>query len=184
MTCTDTSWRTLLRGALTAVLLALVLLAAPGPAAAGRGDEPCVSSDRDNLTPATEAPDWYVSGVTTLCRPYHEKKQKDIVLATSTWTYYEPCFGCTLWRTSPTNADYSARDCEESFRTCGGLIIGDAPWFYDTCRGRGLSGADVARNIRYWADRARANGPGWRVYTFAERGGYPYSCAFSVVQLY
>jgi hypothetical protein len=102
---------------------------------------------------------------------------------TAYWVYFSAFYPSDAFRTVPYNADYSARDCEVSFRTCGQYIISYAWAFWYSCSGRGLSGYDVARNIRYWADRARANGTNWRVYTWTEAGGYPYGCAFSVYAL-
>lgn len=103
---------------------------------------------------------------------------------TAYWVYYEDPPGYPKFRTTPANADYSANDCEADYTTCGLKIISDAPVFYDSCKnGRGLSASQVATNIRYRADRARANGTNWRVYTYLESGGYPYPCLFSVVAL-
>jgi hypothetical protein len=68
---------------------------------------------------------------------------------------------------------YSAKDCEASYTTCGEKIIMDAAWFYSTCSAQGLTKYEVSRNIQYWADRARANGSNWRVYTFTEAGREP-----------
>ena len=135
-----------------------------------------------NLTPTTTAPHWYVPGETKLCRGEHG--EPDVGILTAYWVYYESPPGYPKWRTTPDNADYSANDCIASYTTCGEKIIGDASGFYYYCHdGQGLSASQVATNIRYWADRARANGSNWRVYTFAEGGGYPYSCQFSVVAL-
>jgi len=175
--------------------LALVLLCAAATLTAGpafadsRHDEsePCVASDTRNVEPTSTAPDWYIPGVTQLCKPEVTDKsgEGDVLIPTAYWVYYENPPGYAKWRTTPDNADYSANDCENSYTTCGQKIMGDAPWFYDTCTNiYGLTAAEVAGNIRYWADRARANGPGWRVYTLTEGGGYPYRCEFSVVQLY
>jgi hypothetical protein len=165
------------------VLAFLVLIALSVGAGTASAKKRCVAADAEDVTPTTTAPDWYEPGKTKLC----EKAVSDdggIEIQTVNWVAYVTEHGATRFRSNPDNADYSAKDCELSFRTCGEKIIGDAYWFWDTCSGRGLTGSIVARNIRYWADRARANGPGWRVYTFTETGGYPYSCAFSVVQLY
>jgi hypothetical protein len=140
---------------------------------------PCVAKDTQNLTPTTTAPSWYVAGAP---RPCAVATDSILSLQTAYWNYFR--YGWSdAWRTVPYNADYSARDCEVSLRTCGQYIIGDASWFWYACSGRGLSGYDVGRNIRYWADRARANGSNWRVYTKTEAGGYPYGCAFSVYAL-
>ncbi|HEX9416377.1 MAG TPA: hypothetical protein VF895_06695 [Gaiellaceae bacterium] len=141
---------------------------------------PCIAKDTTNLTPTSRAPDWYVPGVTPLCSPVKEKGAR---LLTAYWIDYECNFYATCWRTTPQNADYSAKDCEQSYTTCGEKIIYDAGWFYSTCSGLGLSKYEVARNIRYWADRARANGTNWRVYTFTDAGGNPYGCRFSVTAL-
>ena len=63
----------------------------------------------------------------------------------------------TMPTTPPTH--YSANDCVASSTTCGTKIISDANDFYNTCHNvYGLSASQVATNIRYWADRARANG--------------------------
>jgi hypothetical protein len=140
----------------------------------------CVLRDTTDLSPTLRAPDWYVPGVTRPCSPIREKGAR---LLTAYWADYECNFYATCWRTTPQNADYSAKDCEVSYTTCGAKIIYDAAWFYSTCTGRGLSKGEVARNIRYWADRARANGSNWRVYTFTESGGNPYSCKFSITAL-
>lgn len=103
---------------------------------------------------------------------------------TAYWVYYEDPPGYPHFRTTPDNADYSANDCINSYTTCGDKIIGDASFFYNQCHDAlGLSASTVATNIRYWADRARANGTNWRVYTYEEGGGYPYPCKFSVVAL-
>jgi hypothetical protein len=142
-------------------------------------DPACVAKDTTDLTPTLRAPDWYVAGVTPLCSPVKEKGTR---LLTAYWIFYD-CNQADCWRTTPQNADYSAKDCEQSYTTCGQKIIQDASWFYQTCTGLGLSKYDVARNMRYWADRARANGSNWRVYTLTETGGYPYRCQFSVVAL-
>src|SRR6266540_3520158 len=147
-------------------------------------DEPraasCIAADTADLTPTLRAPDWYMPGVTPLCSP---RKEKGARLFTAYWISYECNFYSTCWRTTPQNADYSAKDCEQSYTTCGEKIIYDAGWFYSTCSGLGLSKYEVARNIRYWADRARANGTNWRVYTFTDAGGNPYGCRFSVTAL-
>jgi hypothetical protein len=139
----------------------------------------CIARDTVDLSPTLKAPDWYAPGVTPLCSSHKEKGARAF---TAYWIQYFYT-QTTRWRTTAQNADYSAKDCEDSFTTCGDKIIYDADWFHATCTGRGLTKYDVARNIRYWADRARANGSNWRVYTFTEAGGYPYSCAFSVTAL-
>jgi hypothetical protein len=164
------------------VIVSLALSLAPASAqavAAASPAAPCVARDTQNLTPTTTAPSWYVAGVTRSCAA-----AADPIVSPQTayWTYF-PYGVSDAWRAVPYNADYSARDCEVSLRTCGQYIIGDASWFWYACSGRGLSGYDVGRNIRYWADRARANGSNWRVYTKTEAGGYPYGCAFSVYAL-
>lgn len=150
------------------------------PGEAGSRTPRCIAADTTDLTPTAHAPDWYVPGITPLCAPVREKGTR---LMTAYWIAYECNFYATCWRTTPQNADYSAKDCENSYTTCGEKIIYDAGWFYSTCSGIGLSKYDVARNIRYWADRARANGTNWRVYTFTESGGNPYGCRFSVTAL-
>lgn len=164
--------------ALASLMSGAALVAAPAGAAK---KDPCVAADTANVEPTLVAPEWYIPGETELCKK--TKEDGSITIFTAYWVFYEPCFGCDRWRTTPDNADYSANDCQSSYTTCGNKIIGDATWFYNTCTARGLSASQVATNIRYWADRARANGTDWRVYTFTETGGYPYSCAFSVVQL-
>jgi hypothetical protein len=136
----------------------------------------CIARDTVDLTPTLRAPDWYMPGVTPPCV---SSPEKGALGSTAYWIEYQYNLAIR-WRTTPQNADYSAKDCEESFTTCGEKIIYDAGWFYSTCTGRGLAKYDVARNIRYWADRARANGPNWRVYTFTETGGNPFSCQFSI----
>ncbi len=140
----------------------------------------CIGADTINLTPTVRAPDWYAPGFTPLCSPVRGKGARSM---TAYWIDYECNFYATCWRTTPLNADYSAKDCEDSYTTCGAKIIFDAGWFYSTCSGIGLSKYDVARNIRYWADRARANGTNWREYTFTDSGGNPYGCRFSVTAL-
>jgi hypothetical protein len=160
------------------VIVSLALCVWPATAHAASAAS-CVAKDTQNLTPTTTAPSWYVPGVT---RPCAASSDPIVTPQTAYWTFFQ--YGWSdAWRTVPYNADYSARDCEVSLRTCGQYIIGDASWFWYSCAGRGLSGFDVARNIRYWADRARANGSNWRVYTKTEAGGYPYGCAFSVYAL-
>ena len=168
--------------AITFALTAIVVLTLGAGAASAK--KRCVAADTQDLTPTLTAPDWYDAEHTKLCEKPDAGDGGIIEVETVNWTYYATPQGSDRWRSNPDNADYSAKDCEANFRTCGDRIIGDAFWFWDTCGSRGLTGATVARNIRYWADRARANGPGWRVYTFTENGGYPYSCMFSVVQLY
>jgi hypothetical protein len=164
------------------VIVSLALCLSPLGAhavAASSAAPPCIAKDTQNLTPTTKAPSWYVPGATTSCGP---GRNQPFSLLTAYWTYFH--YGAAdAWRTVPYNADYSARDCEVNLRTCGQYIIGDATWFWSACSARGLTGYDVARNIRYWADRARANGSSWRVYTKTEAGGYPYGCAFSVYAL-
>jgi hypothetical protein len=143
----------------------------------------CVSTDNLSLDPTTTAPDWYQPGVTKFCS---KGGTSDPIVepATAYWVYYIASSGQERFRTTPDNADYSAQDCIDSYTTCGLKIIGDANDFYTTCHdGFGLSASQVATNIRYWADRARANGTNWRVYTYLESGGYPYSCAFSVAAI-
>lgn len=172
-------------GAMLAVALALTAaVALTGETGTAAPKPRCVAADTQDLTPTLTAPDWYDARKTKLCEKPDPGDGDVFIVETVNWTYYATPQGSDRWRSNPDNADYSAKDCETSFRWCGNRIIGDALWFWDTCGSRGLTGATVARNIRYWADRARANGPGWRVYTFTETGGYPYSCAFSVVQLY
>ena len=167
------------------VIVSLALCAVHGSAAtfaATSPATPCVAKDTQNLTPTTRAPDWYVPGVTGPCQV--DKSATPIVTPTTAyWVYFSAFSPSDAFRTVPYNADYSARDCEVNFRTCGQYIISYAWAFWYSCSGRGLSGYDVARNIRYWADRARANGSNWRVYTRTEAGGYPYGCAFSVYAL-
>lgn len=166
------------------VIASLALSAALGSAGAVAATNPgtlCIAKDTQNLTPTTRAPDWYVPGVTRPCQ--EDKSETPIEPATAYWVYFGAFYPSDAFRTVPYNADYSARDCEVSFRTCGQYIISYAWAFWYSCSGRGLSGYDVARNIRYWADRARANGSNWRVYTWTEAGGYPYGCAFSVYAL-
>ncbi len=62
------------------------------------------------------------------------------------------------YRTTPDNADYSANDCVVSnMRHQDHQRCDD---FYNTCHNvYGLSASQVATNIRYWADRARATAP-------------------------
>jgi hypothetical protein len=157
-------------------------VASAGTVAAAGPGSPCVAKDTQNLTPTTRAPAWYVPGVTSLCQP-SSGGAPIVEPNTAYWVYFSAFSPSDAFRTVPYNADYSARDCEVSFRTCGQYIISYAWAFWYSCSGRGLSGYDVGRNIRYWADRARANGPNWRVYTWTEAGGYPYGCAFSVYAL-
>jgi len=157
-------------------------LASAGAVAATSPAPLCVAKDTQNLTPTTKAPAWYTPGVTGPCQA--DSGSKPIVEPmTAYWVYFSAFYPSDAFRTVPYNADYSARDCEVNFRTCGQYIISYAWAFWYSCSGRGLSGYDVARNIRYWADRARANGSNWRVYTWTEGGGYPYGCAFSVYAL-
>jgi hypothetical protein len=164
------------------VIVSLALCIAPSSAqavAAASPGAPCVAKDTGNLTPSTTAPPWYVPGVTGPCAA---ARDSIVTPQTAYWTFFARG-ASDAWRTVPYNADYSARDCEVNLRTCGQYIIGDASWFWYACSSRGLSGYSVGRNIRYWADRARANGSNWRVYTWTEAGGYPYGCAFSVYAL-
>jgi hypothetical protein len=166
----------------TALLQATAQAGAPAddPADAGPPTHRCIAPDATDLTPTLRAPDWYVPGVTPLCR---DRKDKGARLLTAYWITYECNFYATCWRTNPQNADYSAKDCEASYTACGEKIINDAAWFFSTCSGIGLSKYDVSRNIRYWADRSRANGANWRVYTATDSGGNPYGCRFSVTAL-
>jgi hypothetical protein len=166
---------------LVIVSLALCVSQLGAHAVAASSAPSCVAKDTQNLAPTTTAPSWYVPGVTKSCSAGRNQPQP-FSLFTAYWTYF-PYGVSDAWRTVPYNADYSARDCEVNLRTCGQYIIGDASWFWYSCSARGLMGSDVARNIRYWADRARANGSSWRVYTKTEAGGYPYGCAFSVYAL-
>ena len=158
-----------------------VVLGSADGAAATSPSTPCVAKDTQNLTPTTRAPAWYVPGVTGPCQA--EIGGTIIEPQTAYWVYFSAFSPSDAFRTVPYNADYSARDCEVNFRACGQYIIGWAWSFWYSCSGRGLSGYDVARNIRYWADRARANGTNWRVYTWTDGGGYPYGCAFSLYAL-
>jgi hypothetical protein len=163
-----------------ASVAAFGVLASAGAVAATSPTSLCIAKDMQNLSPTTTAPAWYVPGVTGPCTA--EPSGPIVSPQTAHWTFFQRG-ASDAWRTVPYNADYSARDCEVSLRWCGQYIIGDAYWFWWACSGRGLSGYTVARNIRYWADRARANGSNWRVYTWTEGGGYPYGCAFSVYAL-
>jgi len=149
-------------------------------ALAGRPKPSCVSTQGLSNQPTTEAPSWYQPGVTQFCG---ETTDRTVEPMTAYWVYYEDPPGYPHFRTTPANADYSANDCVNSYTTCGTQIIGDAQFFYESCTAAGLSASTVATNIRYWADRARANGTNWRVYTYEEGGGYPYACKFSVVAL-
>jgi hypothetical protein len=91
-----------------------------------------------------------------------------------------------LWfRTTRDNADYQARECiRAGLVRCGDYITrGDGEQFAADCRSIGKDAGDVARDLRYWARRARAQGPEWRVYTRTERGGYPHLCRFGIVRL-
>ena len=92
--------------------------------------------------------------------------------------------GCT--RTTPQNADYTANECgpggANSLYCFGEYIWGNGPEFAEYCVND--SPSTIATRMRYWADRARANGPGWRVYTWREGGGNPMACTFSIIQLY
>ena len=169
-----------------------LVLAACGTAALGAGsvhakppadptnaDRPapaCIARNTSDLRPTLRAPEWYVPGWTPPCSPSRDKGAR---LLTAGWVFYVYA-NAWRWRTTPQNADYSAKDCETSYSTCGAKIIHDAPYFHATCVAYGLTKYEVARNIRYWADRARANGDRWRVFTFSEAGGNPYSCRFSV----
>jgi len=145
------------------------------------GNTHCIPRDTKDLTPTLEAPAWYVPGVT---QPCDRNTDGGIQPYTAYWVGYAGCGGnCSAWRTTPDNADDSATDCVNSYTTCGTQIIGDANDFYYTCTSMGLSASQVATNIRYWAARAIANGTNWRVYTYTENGGYPYTCQFSVVEL-
>jgi len=167
------------------VIVSLALSAALGSAGAGAATSPgtpCVAKDTQNLTPTTRAPAWYVPGVTGPCQGNGDGAPI-VEPNTAHWVYFSAFYPSDAFRTVPYNADYSARDCEVNFRTCGQYIISYAWAFWYSCSGRGLTGYDVARNIRYWADRARANGSNWRVYTRTEAGGYPYGCTFSVYAL-
>lgn len=89
-----------------------------------------------------------------------------------------------LWfRTTPDNADYQAKVCARlGLPTCGDYITrGDGEQFAADCLNSGRDAGDVALALRYWADRSRARGVAWRVYTRTERGGYPYTCRFALV---
>ena len=144
--------------ALGAILLALLL---PGSATAapasiardsnsnGNGNTHCIAPDTKNLNPTSQAPDWYVPGVTKPCNP--NAIDDGIVPFTAYWVGYAGCGGrCNAWRTTPANADYSANDCVSSYTTCGTQIIADAADFYYTCHDvKGLSASQVATNIHY-----------------------------------
>ena len=122
---------------------------------ANPGNRHCIAPDTTNLTPTYQAPDWYIPGVTKLCDP--NAGSDGIEPMTAYWVLYQT-YPNYRWRTTPDNADYSANDCIASYTTCGTQIIGDANDFYTTCHDvLGLSASTVATNIRYWADRARAN---------------------------
>ena len=142
----------------------------------------CIPRDTQDLEPTLTAPSWYVPGVT---KPCHDTSEGVVEPMTAYWVFFTTCGGwCDAWRTTPDNADYSAKDCEANYQTCGEKITGYPSDFYYMCHdAKGLSASQVATNIRYWADRARANGTNWRVYTRTESGGYPYTCEFSVVAL-
>lgn len=107
-------------------------------------------------------------------------------ITTSHWVTYSCFSAASCSRTTPQNADYTANDCAAyGLVSCGEWIwAGDGAQWAADCAGQGQTASSVATAIRYWADRARANGPGWRVYTWTEGGGYPYRCQFSVWQLY
>ena len=89
------------------------------------------------------------------------------------------------FRTTPDNADYQAKECRlHGLVRCGDYITrGNGADFAADCRSAGRSAADVARQLRYWAERARRRGSRWRVYTRTERGGYPFVCRFGIVRL-
>ena len=172
----------LLFGGTALIALALVALA-PGAGVATKPPKNCVPTDGLSLDPTSTAPDWYQPGQTRFC-PKGDTAPPVFEIETAYWVYYESPPGYPKYRTTPDNADYSANDCVASYTTCGTKIIGDANEFHYTCSDiYGLSASQVATNIRYWADRARANGTNWRVYTLFEGGGYPYRCEFSVVAL-
>lgn len=165
------------------LLFAVVLFCATAASAGATKPPKCVSTESLSLEPTTTAPDWYQPGVTVFCQS-GDPGDPVIEPMTAYWVFYEPQPGYYRYRTTPDNADYSANDCVNSYTTCGQKIIEDENDFYSTCHdGKGLSASQVATNIRYWADRARANGTNWRVYTYFEAGGYPYSCAFSVTAI-
>lgn len=171
------------------VLIAFVLVVfaltalAPGAEAGTKPPKDCVPTDGLSLEPTRIAPAWYQPGKTHFC-PSGDTAPPVFEIDTAYWVYYESPPGYPKYRTTPDNADYSANDCVASYTTCGTKIISDANDFYNTCHNvYGLSASQVATNIRYWADRARANGTNWRVYTLFEGGGYPYRCEFSVVAL-
>jgi hypothetical protein len=182
-----------IRSVVTIVGVVSLVLAVPSIASAttasfkGGAAQHCIPRDTTNLTPTLQAPAWYVPGVTPFCDPRVASPTVPTVIVpmTATWVFFMACGGnCDAWRTTPDNAYYSANDCVNSYTTCGTQITGDANDFYDQCHnGLGLSASQVATNIRYWADRATANGSNWRVYTRTENGGYPYTCLFSVVAL-
>jgi hypothetical protein len=94
--------------------------------------------------------------------------------------------GAAHWfRTTRDNADYQALEClRRGLVRCGDYITrGDGEQFAADCRSIGKSAADVARDLRYWASRARSKGEPWRVFTRTERGGYPHLCRFGIVEL-
>jgi hypothetical protein len=88
----------------------------------------------------------------------------------------------TVFRTTPDNADRQARECEvHGLVGCGEYIArGSATEFAADCLDAKQTEHSVARALRFWARRARAKGPAWRVYTRTERGGFPFTCRFAI----
>ena len=92
------------------------------------------------------------------------------------WRYSAFKRDADSWRTSPANAEATARVCERDLSACGLLVLGDADWLASSCQG-----VDVAAAIR--AAAAAARDEGTEVFTRTETGGYPWGCRFAALEL-
>ena len=112
-------------GAMLAIAFALTTVVALTVGAGTAASKPhCVAADTQDLTPTLTAPDWYDARKTKLCEKPDLGDGDVFVVETVNWTYYATPQGSDRWRSNPDNADYSAKDCETSFRWCGNRIIG------------------------------------------------------------
>ena len=64
---------------------------------AGNGNTHCIAPDTKDLTPTSQAPDWYVPGVTKPCNP--TASDGGIVPMTAYWVLYQT-WPNYMWRTT------------------------------------------------------------------------------------